>query len=436
MTRQRQSRARVLAGVVFLGLALALPLSALAGAPPLAAPATTFTADDLFDQSVVRDIRLTMKASDWDALVEHFLEDTYYPADMQWQGEVVAMVGIRSRGSGSRNPYKPGLKVDFGRYLDKKFLGMKSLVLANAIQDPSMLKQRAAMLFFAKMGVPAPRVTHVRVYINDEYLGLYMLIEPIDKTFLARIYGTDEEGKAQNTGFLYEYAWKDAYGFDYLGSDLQIYAELFEPKTHETDAPSLLYGPLESFFRSFNEVPDAEFERVVGEQLDLVKFVRFIAVENFLADRDSFLGYWGPNNFYFYRFASARPAELITWDKDLAFWAYDYDIYQGARENVLASRVLSIPGFHRLYVETLLACAAAAAAPVSVSEESTAGWLEAEVQKEVSQIRLAALADRNKPYSNERFEDEAAKVLAFARNRPSYVAREAQKTLSEGRQFR
>jgi hypothetical protein len=157
-------------------------------------------------------------------------------------------------------------------------------------------------------------------------------------------------------------------------------------------------------------------------------------VENFLADRDSFLGYWGPNNFYFYRFASPRGAEFITWDKDLAFWAYDYDIFQGARENVLARRTLSNPGLHRLYLDTLLACAAAAAAPVS--EDSTTGWLEAEVQKEVSQIRLAALADGQKPYSNERFEDEAEKVLAFAKARSSYVAREAQKMLSEGRQFR
>ena len=76
---------------------------------------------------------------------------------------------------------------------------------------------------------------------------------------------------------------------------------------------------------------------------------------NFLADRDSFLVYWGPNNFYFYRFASARPAEFITWDKDLAFWAYDYDIYQGAEANVLARRALSDPALHRLYLETLMA---------------------------------------------------------------------------------
>jgi spore coat protein CotH len=434
MTAIERLRMKVAFGLVLLAFTLALPATALAGERPAAVSAAALTSDDLFDQTAVRDIRLTMKASDWDALVEHYLEDIYYPADMDWQGQVVPIVGVRSRGSGSRNPYKPGLKIDFGRYLSQTFLGMKSLVLANAVQDPSMLKQRAAMLFFAKMGVPAPRVTHVRVFINDRYLGLYMLIEPIDKTFLLRVFGNDEEGNAQNTGYLYEYAWKDAYGFEYLGSDMQIYAELFEAKTRETEAPTLLYGALERLFKDFNEVSDADFEQVVGQQLDLVKFVRFIAVENFLADRDSFLGYWGPNNFYFYRFPSARGAQFITWDKDLAFWAYDYDIFQGARENVLARRALSNPGFHRLYLDTLLACAAAAAAPVS--EESTTGWLEAEVQKEVSQIRLAALADGQKPYTNERFEDEAAKVLAFAKARSSYVAREAQKMLSEGRQFR
>ena len=427
-------RARHIAGVILLGLALVLPVTALAGQRPAAAAAAALTSDDLFDQSVVGDIRLTMKASDWDALVEHYLEDTYYPADMAWQGQVVPIVGVRSRGSGSRNPYKPGLKIDFGRYLSQTFLGMKSLVLANAIQDPSMMKQRASMLFFTKMGVPAPRVTHVRVYINEAYLGLYMLIEPIDKIFLARVFGTDEAGAPQNTGYLYEYAWKDAYGFEYLGSDLQIYAELFEPKTHESDAPSVLYGPLDDLFQDFNEVPDSDFYQVVGEEIDLRKFVRFLAVENFLADRDGFLGYWGPNNFYLYRFASARPAELITWDKDLAFWAYDYDIFQGARDNVLARRALSDPALFRLYLDTLLACAAAAMAPVS--EDSGMGWLEAEVRRESAQIRLAGLEDRKKPYTNERFDDEVEKVLAFARTRGPYVVREAQKTLAENREFR
>ncbi len=418
--------------VLLLGFVLATPLPAQAGGSP--GPAAALTSDDLFDQSVVRDLRLTMKASDWEALVEHYLEDTYYRADMEWQGEVVPIVGLRSRGSGSRNPHKPGLKIDVARYVDQKFLGLKSLVLANAVQDPSMLKQRASMLFFARMGVPAPRVTHVRVFINDTYLGLYMLIEPVDKIFLARVFGTDDSGAALNTGYLYEYAWKDGYGFEYLGSDLQIYTDLFEAKTRESEAPSLLYGPIEDLFRDLNEVPDGDFRQVVNEHLDLAKVVRFIAVENFLADRDSLLGFWGANNFYYYRFLGSRPAELIAWDKDLAFWAYDYDIYQGAEANVLARRALSDPALHRLYLETLLACAAAASAPIS--EEGETGWFEGEVQKEIAQIREAGLADTRKPFTNERFDDELMKVQVFAARRATYVMREVTKILAEGRQFR
>jgi spore coat protein H len=431
-----QFRTRLAAGVLLVALlAVAMVVPAAAQPrPSTATPAPILTADDLFDQSVVRDLRLTMRASDWDALVEHYLEDTYYRADMEWQGQVVPIVGVRSRGSGSRNPYKPGLKIAFAQYVDQRFLGLKSVVLVNAIQDPSMLRQRASMAFFTRMGVPAPRVTHVRVFINDQYLGLYMLFEPVDKTFLARIFGPDEQGKAQNTGFLYDYAWKDGYGFEYLGSDLQIYAELFEADTRETEAPSVIWGPLESLFKDISEAADGDFERVVGAQLDLAKFVRFIAVENFLADRDSILGHWGANNFYYYRFASSRPAEFIAWDKDLAFWAHDYDIYQGVEANVLARRVLSIPRFGRLYLEALMACAAAASEPVS--EDSATGWFEAQVQLMAAQIRAPGLADEHKPYSNERFEDELQKVLAFPRNRAAFVAHEAGKELAEGRLFR
>ena len=36
--------------------------------------------------------------------------------------------------------------------------------------------------------------------------------------------------------------------------------------------------------------------------IDLGGFMRYIAVENFLAEQDGLLGNWGVNNFYLYRF--------------------------------------------------------------------------------------------------------------------------------------
>jgi hypothetical protein len=396
-------------------------------------PANAQTSDELFDPSVLNDIQLSMKQSDWETLQENFLADTYYPADMKWRDVVVPQVGIRSRGSGSRNKSKPGLKVDFGRYLDDQTaFGMKSLVLANAIQDPSMIGQRIGLGMFARMGMPAPRVVHVRVFVNRDYIGLYELMEPIDKTFLARVFGEDANGKTENGGYLYEYQWKDQYAWDYLGPELRIYEELFEAKTHESDAPAVLYGPLEDMFQTINEASDSQFEREVGELLNLQQFVRHIAVENFVAEHDGFLGFWGPNNFYLYRFQGRKLAQLLPWDKDLVFWARDLDIFQGVNDNVLAKRALAVPSLYRLYLETLLECAARA--EERESPDSKIGWFEAEVQRTLGQIRDAAHADTNKRFSTERFEDEIEKVQRFARERAGFVAREARSALEHLRE--
>ncbi|HEX6974081.1 MAG TPA: CotH kinase family protein, partial [Vicinamibacterales bacterium] len=226
----------------------------------------------------------------------------------------------------------------------------------------------------------------------------------------------------------FEYAWKDAYAFDYLGDDLRIYAELFEAKTHETDAPTVLYGPLEQLFRTFNTVSDSQFEREVGRLLDLQQFAKHLAVENFIAEYDGFLGSWGPNNFYLYRLQNREVSQVLPWDKDMAFWDIRYDIFQNIESNVLAQRALQVPSVYRTYVETLIACARAAAEPEN--EDSTTGWLEAETYRTIQQIHDAGLEDENKRFGNERFDDELIKVLDFARQRGPYVLREASKALA------
>jgi len=401
----------------------------LASSLCLAELAMAQTSDDLFDPTVLHDIQLTMKQGDWENLQANYLNDTYYPADMQWREVVVPQVGVRSRGSGSRNPKKPGLKVDFGRYVDQTAFGLKSIVLANGIQDPSMLAQRVGLGMFAHMGMPASRVVHARVFVNRDYIGLYELIEPVDKTFLARAFGQDADGKTENGGYLYEYHWKADYLWDYLGPDLQIYAELFEPKTHESDAPVPLYGQLESLFKRLNQSSDSQFEREVGELLDLRQFVRHIAVENFIAEHDGFLGNWGPNNFYLYRFQGRTVSQLLPWDKDLALWARDYDILQGVNDNVLTKRLFSIPSYLRLYLETLIECADASMKPDS--EGSSTGWLEAEMLRISTQIRDAAHADRNTRFDSDRFDEEVRKVLKFARERGPFVAHEARHALGQ-----
>lgn len=120
----------------------------------LAATASTAhaqTADDLFAPGALHDLRLFMNSRDLQQLRETYEEDTYYQADLDWRGMRVRSVAIRSRGGGSRNGTKPGVKIDFDRFaIGQRFLGLESLVLDNLWQDPSFVRESVTMALFTR----------------------------------------------------------------------------------------------------------------------------------------------------------------------------------------------------------------------------------------------------------------------------------------------
>ena len=380
------------------------------------------TSNALFDDRVVQEIRLSVNTANWQTLKDRYLEDTYYPADLKWREMTVRNVGIRSRGTGSRSGTKPGLKVDFSQYIKgQTFVGLKSVILRNNTQDPSNLHERVSLLLFRRMGLPASREAHARLYVNDEYAGLYTVVEPVDKIFLSRVYG-------DNGGYLFEYDYPadmPAYYFEYRGSDPALYVPLpFKPQTHEDDPHP---ETIARMIRTIAEASPGTFRAAIGEYLDLPAFVRHVAVENFIADTDGMLGDWGMNNFYMYARGSGTPFNLIPWDKSEAYkGGVDYGIFHNivdvpdGMRNRLMVRVLSYSDLHDLYLDSLLECTRLSAEPAPADNR---GWLEREVRSEYLQIREAALADPVKPYTNEQFEADIQSLQAFARERGTVVTR-------------
>src|SRR5262245_15735602 len=220
-------RHRITAAVVAATLSVA-GLVAVAAEPP---PSPT---DALFDDSDVHSIYLTINSRDWESLQEHVFDNTYYPADFKWRDQTLRGIGIRSRGTGSRYGPKPGLRVDFDRYsTDQVFLGtLKSIVLRNQTQDASNMRERISMLLFRRLGVEAPREAYTRLYVNNEFAGLYTIVESVDKAFLKRYYG-------ENDGYLFKYDYNvgDApWYFEDRGTDPAMYVPSpFKPETHEND---------------------------------------------------------------------------------------------------------------------------------------------------------------------------------------------------------
>ena len=395
----------------------------------LARPARAQSMDEFFDDSVVHEVRLSLNSNDWAALKQNYKENIYYPATLKWRDVTVSNVGIRSRGLGSRSATKPGLRVDMDKYnVDQTFVGLKSFVLDNLTQDPSMLRERLSMAFFRRMGLSAPREAHARLYINDQFVGVYALVETIDKGFLGRAFGADSKGGTENDGYLFEYDYLKEYRFQYMGSNLDEY-KIFQAKTHEKDADAKVYGPIEDMVQAVNETPDAIFNREVSNYLDLGKVATHLAIENFLAEDDGILGYAGMNNFYMYRFEDSKRSQFIAWDKDNTFHSVDFDIMSRVGDNVLARRTLAESQYKNGYLNTLLDAAASAMEPDAEAAKdkndkdkaSLPGWLEREVRRQYEQIRSLARSDTFKPYSNDDFEASIEGLLTFARERANFV---------------
>ncbi len=389
-----------------------LAITAVAALWLAAVPSRAQTAGELFAGQTLQRVDLYIHSSDWSKLLTNFQENTYYPADLTWNGQTVRNAGIRSRGRGSRSGTKPGLRVDFDRYATgQTFLGLKSFVLDNLTQDPSGIHETVATAFYARLGIPASREIHTRLYVNNEYAGLYVIVEAVDKDLLARVFGaigTD----VQNDGYLFEFKYQDDWRFANLGSSLNPYKLRFEATTHETKSDEDKYRPIETLVRLANDTPADRIGSAIGEILDIPAFIRYLAAQTFLGETDGFLGNWGINNFYLYRLENRNLHTLIAWDADNTFWGAEFPIDVLWARNVLVDKLMAVPEYQALYATEMTRA-------VELAEAD--GWLDTEIIRQVQRIRTAMKEDPALVYSQSTYEGSTGVMLGFARARIAFV---------------
>ena len=375
-------------------------------------PAHAQTAADLFSRTDLQRVDLWLHTTDWQKLQAEFQTNAYYAADFTWNNQTIYNVGIRSRGRGSRDSRKPGLRVDFNYYSsDKTYLGLQALVLDNVKQDASGVHESVSMAFYNRIGLPVPLEIHTRLFVNGEYQGLYVIVESIDKEMLARFYGSIGTD-VQNDGWLYEFKWQDNWFFIYLSGDLREYMLRFEAKTHENRSDEEKYRRIENLVRLVNQTPIERFTAEVGPHLDIPQVIRFIAAQVFLGETDGFLGGFGINNLYLYQLENSTKFQFIAWDSDNTFYHPEYPTNSGINDNILMRALLAIPEYQALWFEELRRC-------VQMAEEEE--WLNTEVIRHLQRIDTAMKEDPTKPYSNSAYEGEAGEMLNFARARIAFV---------------
>jgi spore coat protein CotH len=281
------------------------------------------------------------------------------------------------------------------------------------------MRERVSMTFFRQLGIPAPRDVHTRLYINDQYAGVYTIVEYVDPVFLQHTFG-------ENAGYLYSYEWTFPWGFNDLGGGSSNYSPLpFKPENNFTHFDP---SPIPYLVQTINGAPDAQFSASVSLYLDLNAMFREIAAEAFISEEDGILGAFALNNFFLYRFENTVRHTVIPWDKSNTFWTVNQDIYLNFSTNVLTRRALmAAPDLITLFKDYMRQAAAIAGGP--------GGWLEQEITKEYNQIRQAVYDDPYKlcypdptdpagvinPCSNNHFEAEVNYMIQFARSRSAKV---------------
>lgn len=290
-----------------------------------------------FNDSYVHEIRLYFGDPNWyDTLYDSHATNPgnpYFPVRFRYNDIVLDPVGIRMKGFTSFNDYpgtKKSFKIDFNVYNNNtEFFGLRKLNLNNGYMDPTMLRERL-FLDFAGKYVPTIRCTFTRLYINDEYFGLYTAVEQVDNTFVKDRFGSDENGNLFKS---YQNA-----DLTYLGPNPQSYHGLYGLKTNEVEDN---YTDLIEFIDILNNVPTSELPAKLEQVFDVGTWLSALALNNLFINFDSYIG--SAHNYYLYDRDDTGHITHILWDANMAFGTYTKGMTQDEIRNITQTGPFWIP---------------------------------------------------------------------------------------------
>ncbi len=282
---------------------------------------------DLYDLTNIKDIKITIDDPIWDKKLNAYKKqglEKRIVGKISIDGVQYDSVGIRYKGNSSFfNTKKSGsTKLPFNVKMNHLVKGQslpggyKTLKLSNVFRDPSYLRE---VLSYEIAGnyMAAPRANYARVYVNNEYLGLYNSTESVDDKFLKENFG-------DNKGVLFKCdpAWKATSVADcpnnekatlkYLGSNVECYKNSYELKSKKG------WDELVAFTNTLNNKPQ-DVEKILNVDATLW----MLAFDNILVNLDSYLGRLC-HNYYMYQDTMGR-FNPVVWDMNMSFGGFRFD---------------------------------------------------------------------------------------------------------------
>lgn len=288
------------------------------------------------------------------------VDDSGYPwstARVEVAGHAFTNVAVRFKGVSSMvrspNPYKRPFRIDLSRgATNRSVLGVPEFTLNNNVNDATQMREALAYDLFRRVGIPAPRTAFARVHLTipgrlqRQHLGLYTLVEPVDRAFLQRHFGT-RKGLLLKPDMMR--------GLPYLGEEWEPYAARYQPKgpVDPADAQRLV-----AFVRALRMANPEDLAAEWPRRLDPAAFARFVGLNALLANVDSFIG--NGHNYYLFQHPDTARLAFIPWDLNEAFGVHPVSgpsadqmvtsvLRPNADPNNLVERFLGNPDMNRLY---------------------------------------------------------------------------------------
>ena len=324
----------------------------------------------VFDDSYVHEVRITIDNVDfWSELSQNYQNNypdvPYTMASASIDGEVTDSVGIRQKGFASHfgsQGDKKSMKIDFNHFVDgKKYDGLKKINLNNGFGDPAIQRDKLCYNIMNKAGVDAPRTSYARIYLNDQYWGLYLLVEQVDRTFLKDNFGNSNGNLFKNVGNS-ELEW--------MGQDTSQYQQIFELKT---DPNVEAWENFVELMDVLNNTGDGDFKEEISKIFDVDLYLKVLAVDVATGNWDSYIEHG--RNFYMYQDSGSRKFNWIPWDYNFALGGTfgsdfggpggggsdegnpngntlsEFPVDMSNSEKVLVNRLLAVPEYKERYYQ-------------------------------------------------------------------------------------
>jgi hypothetical protein len=351
--------------------------------------------DQLFSNSKIHEIRITgLFESLPDTLTNNYVlsfgfgqrqirKIPYSPALIEIDGTALDTIGIRHKGFNSWwNSVKKPIKIDLNKYKDLQYDGLRKFNLHNGSGDPSFIRESISYSILRSLGIPAPRTSYAKVFIDNNYVGLYHIVEQIDNTFL-----DSNVGNHDGNLYVQQSNGSGGFGLDWISANQEDYYTSIALENHQkvNDWSSFIH-----FLDVLNHATDNSFRHDIQQVFDVDDYMQVLAFDVAINNLD-----WYGNSGRNYYLADVNGKfRWLPWDYNLSWRenAPSLDI-SGDEFPVLTRRILKDPLFHETFIRKYC----------SLLPYFERSFFDALVDDEVSRITLLMESDPLLDYPHEAF---------------------------------